>query len=145
MLATPVTSEQSFPISAQVSPVSAELQRMDTLQPLRQLDVKAVDTDLDKVVEEDADGTDDVDAEQTDEPTDTVEKISTPTITNATTGRTRFGGLKQAVTAAAANAKLNKVSMQNKMLSAAKNSTAKTTLKSAVKSALESKNLSSSV
>lgn len=145
MLATPVTSEQSFPISAQVSPVSAELQRMDTLQPLRQLDVKAVDTDLDKVVEEDADGTDDVDAEQTDEPTDTVEKISTPTITNATTGRTRFGGLKQAVTAAAANAKLNKVSVQNKMLSAAKNSTAKTTLKSAVKSALESKNLSSSV
>lgn len=145
MLATPVTSEQSFPISAQVSPVSAELQRMDTLQPLRQLDVKAVDTDLDKVVEEDADGTDNVDAEQTDEPTDTVEKISTPTITNATTGRTRFGGLKQAVTAAAANAKLNKVSVQNKMLSAAKNSTAKTTLKSAVKSALESKNLSSSV
>lgn len=145
MLATPVTSEQSFPISAQVSPVSAELQRMDTLQPLRQLDVKAVDTDLDKVVEEDADRTDDVDAEQTDEPTDTVEKISTPTITNATTGRTRFGGLKQAVTAAAANAKLNKVSVQNKMLSAAKNSTAKTTLKSAVKSALESKNLSSSV
>ena len=145
MLATPVTSEQSFPISAQVSPVSAELQRMDTLQPLRQLDVKAVDTDLDKVVEEDADRTDDVDAEQTDEPTDTVEKISTPTITNATTGRTRFGGLKQAVTAAAANAKLNKVSMQNKMLSAAENSTAKTTLKSAVKSALESKNLSSSV
>ncbi len=145
MLATPVTSEQSFPISAQVSPVSAELQRMDTLQPLRQLDVKAVDTDLDKVVEEDADGTDDADAEQTDEPTDTVEKISTPTITNATTGRTRFGGLKQAVTAAAANAKLNKVSVQNKMLSAAKNSTAKTTLKSAVKSALESKNLSSSV
>lgn len=144
MLATPVTSEQSFPISAQVSPVSAELQRMDTLQPLRQLDVKAVDTDLDKVVEEDADGTDNVDAEQTDEPTDTVEKISTPTITNATTGRTRFGGLKQAVTAAAANAKLNKVSVQNKMLSAAKNSTAKTTLKSAVKSALESKNLSSS-
>lgn len=145
MLATPVTSEQSFPISAQVSPVSAELQRMDTLQPLRQLDVKAVDTDLDKVVEEDADGTDNVDAEQTDEPTDTIEKISTPTITNATTGRTRFGGLKQAVTAAAANAKLNKVSVQNKMLSAAKNSTAKTTLKSAVKSALESKNLSSSV
>lgn len=145
MLATPVTSEQSFPISAQVSPVSAELQRMDALQPLRQLDVKAVDTDLDKVVEEDADGTDDADAEQTDEPTDTVEKISTPTITNATTGRTRFGGLKQAVTAAAANAKLNKVSVQNKMLSAAKNSTAKTTLKSAVKSALESKNLSSSV
>ena len=145
MLATPVTSEQSFPISAQVSPVSAELQRMDTLQPLRQLDVKAVDTDLDKVVEEDADGTDDADAEQTDEPTDTVEKISTPTITNATTGRTRFGGLKQAVTAAAANAKLNKVSVQNKMLSAAENSTAKTTLKSAVKSALESKNLSSSV
>ncbi len=145
MLATPVTSEQSFPISAQVSPVSAELQRMDPLQPLRQLDVKAVDTDLDKVVEEDADGTDDADAEQTDEPTDTVEKISTPTITNATTGRTRFGGLKQAVTAAAANAKLNKVSVQNKMLSAAKNSTAKTTLKSAVKSALESKNLSSSV
>lgn len=145
MLSTPVTSEQSFPISAQVSPVSAELQRMDTLQPLRQLDVKAVDTDLDKVVEEDADGTDDADAEQTDEPTDTVEKISTPTITNATTGRTRFGGLKQAVTAAAANAKLNKVSVQNKMLSAAKNSTAKTTLKSAVKSALESKNLSSSV
>lgn len=145
MLATPVTSEQSFPISAQVSPVSAELQRMDTLQPLRQLDVKAVDTDLNKVVEEDADGTDDVDAEQTDEPTDTVEKISTPTITNATTGRTRFGGLKQAVTAAAANAKLNKVSVQNKMLSAAENSTAKTTLKSAVKSALESKNLSSSV
>lgn len=145
MLATPVTSEQSFPISAQVSPVSAELQRMDTLQPLRQLDVKAVDTDLDKVVEEDADGTDDADAEQTDEPTDTVEKISTPTITNATTGRTRFGGLKQAVTAAAANAKLNKVSVQNKMLSAAKNSNAKTTLKSAVKSALESKNLSSSV
>lgn len=145
MLATPVTSEQSFPISAQVSPVSAELQRMDTLQPLRQLDVKAVDTDLDKVVEEDADGTDDADAEQTDEPTDTVEKISTPTITNATTGRTRFGGLKQAVTAVAANAKLNKVSVQNKMLSAAKNSTAKTTLKSAVKSALESKNLSSSV
>lgn len=145
MLATPVTSEQSFPISAQVSPVSAELQRMDTLQPLQQLDVKAVDTDLDKVVEEDADGTDNVDAEQTDEPTDTVEKISTPTITNATTGRTRFGGLKQAVTAAAANAKLNKVSVQNKMLSAAKNSTAKTTLKSAVKSALESKNLSSSV
>lgn len=145
MLATPVTSEQSFPISAQVSPVSAELQRMDTLQPLRQLDVKAVDTDLNKVVEEDADGTDNVDAEQTDEPTDTVEKISTPTITNATTGRTRFGGLKQAVTAAAANAKLNKVSVQNKMLSAAKNSTAKTTLKSAVKSALESKNLSSSV
>lgn len=145
MLATPVTSEQSFPISAQVSPVSAELQRMDTLQPLRQLDVKAVDTDLDKVVEEDADGTDDVDAEQTDEPTDTVEKNSTPTITNATTGRTRFGGLKQVVTAAAANAKLNKVSVQNKMLSAAKNSTAKTTLKSAVKSALESKNLSSSV
>ncbi len=145
MLATPVTSEQSFPISAQVSPVSAELQTMDALQPLRQLDVKTVDTDLDKVVEEDADGTDDVDAEQTDEPTDTVEKISTPTITNATTGRTRFGGLKQAVTAAAANAKLNKVSMQNKMLSAAKNSTAKTTLKSAVKSALESKNLSSSV
>ncbi len=145
MLATPVTSEQPFPISAQVSPVSAELQRMDTLQPLRQLDVKAVDTDLDKVVEEDADGTDDADAEQTDEPTDTVEKISTPTITNATTGRTRFGGLKQAVTAAAANAKLNKVSVQNKMLSAAKNSTAKTTLKSAVKSALESKNLSSSV
>lgn len=145
MLATPVTSEQPFPISAQVSPVSAELQRMDTLQPLRQLDVKAVDTDLDKVVEEDADGTDNVDAEQTDEPTDTVEKISTPTITNATTGRTRFGGLKQAVTAAAANAKLNKVSVQNKMLSAAKNSTAKTTLKSAVKSALESKNLSSSV
>ncbi len=145
MLATPVTSEQSFPISAQVSPVSAELQRMDTLQPLRQLDVKAVDTDLDKVVEEDADGTDEADAEQTDEPTDTVEKISTPTITNATTGRTRFGGLKQAVTAAAANAKLNKVSVQNKMLSAAKNSTAKTTLKSAVKSALESKNLSSSV
>lgn len=145
MLATPVTSEQSFPISAQVSPVSAELQRMDTLQPLRQLDVKAVDTDLDKVVEEDADRTDDVDAEQTDEPTDTVEKISTPTITNATTGRTRFGGLKQAVTAAATNAKLNKVSVQNKMLSAAKNSTAKTTLKSAVKSALESKNLSSSV
>lgn len=145
MLATPVTSEQSFPISAQVSPVSAELQRMDTLQPLRQLDVKAVDTDLDKVVEEDADGTDNVDAEQTDEPTNTVEKISTPTITNATTGRTRFGGLKQAVTAAAANAKLNKVSVQNKMLSAAKNSTAKTTLKSAVKSALESKNLSSSV
>lgn len=145
MLATPVTSEQPFPISAQVSPVSAELQRMDTLQPLQQLDVKAVDTDLDKVVEEDADGTDDVDAEQTDEPTDTVEKISTPTITNATTGRTRFGGLKQAVTAAAANAKLNKVSVQNKMLSAAKNSTAKTTLKSAVKSALESKNLSSSV
>lgn len=145
MLATPVTSGQSFPISAQVSPVSAELQRMDTLQPLRQLDVKAVDTDLDKVVEEDADGTDNVDAEQTDEPTDTVEKISTPTITNATTGRTRFGGLKQAVTAAAANAKLNKVSVQNKMLSAAKNSTAKTTLKSAVKSALESKNLSSSV
>ena len=145
MLATPVTSEQSFPISAQVSPVSAELQRMDTLQPLRQLDVKAVDTDLDKVVEEDADGTYDADAEQTDEPTDTVEKISTPTITNATTGRTRFGGLKQAVTAAAANAKLNKVSVQNKMLSAAKNSNAKTTLKSAVKSALESKNLSSSV
>ena len=145
MLATPVTSEQSFPISAQVSPVSAELQRMDTLQPLRQLDVKAVDTDLDKVVEENADGTDDADAEQTDEPTDMVEKISTPTITNATTGRTRFGGLKQAVTAAAANAKLNKVSMQNKMLSAAENSTAKTTLKSAVKSALESKNLSSSV
>lgn len=145
MLATPVTSEQSFPISAQVSPVSAELQRMDTLQPLRQLDVKAVDTDLDKVVEEDADGTDEADAEQTDEPTDTVEKISTPTITNATTGRTRFGGLKQAVTAAAVNAKLNKVSVQNKMLSAAKNSTAKTTLKSAVKSALESKNLSSSV
>lgn len=145
MLATPVTSEQPFPISAQVSPVSAELQRMDTLQPLRQLDVKAVDTDLDKVVEEDADGTDDADAEQTDEPTDTVEKISTPTITNATTGRTRFGGLKQAVTAAAANAKLNKVSVQNKMLSAAENSTAKTTLKSAVKSALESKNLSSSV
>lgn len=145
MLATPVTSEQSFSISAQVSPVSAELQRMDTLQPLRQLDVKAVDTDLDKVVEEDADGTDDADAEQTDEPTDTVEKISTPTITNATTGRTRFGGLKQAVTAAAANAKLNKVSVQNKMLSAAKNSNAKTTLKSAVKSALESKNLSSSV
>lgn len=145
MLATPVTSEQPFPISAQVSPVSAELQRMDTLQPLRQLDVKAVDTDLDKVVEEDADGTDNVDAEQTDEPTDTVEKNSTPTITNATTGRTRFGGLKQAVTAAAANAKLNKVSVQNKMLSAAKNSTAKTTLKSAVKSALESKNLSSSV
>lgn len=145
MLATPVTSEQSFPISAQVSPVSAELQRMDTLQPLRQLDVKAVDTDLDKVVEEDADGTDNVDAEQTDEPTDTVEKISTPTITNATTGRTRFGGLKQAVTAAAANAKLNKVSVQNKMLSATENSTAKTTLKSAVKSALESKNLSSSV
>ena len=145
MLATPVTSEQSFPISAQVSPVSAELQTMDALQPLRQLDVKAVDTDLDKVVEEDADGTDDADAEQTDEPTDTVEKISTPTITNATTGRTRFGSLKQAVTAAAANAKLNKVSVQNKMLSAAKNSTAKTTLKSAVKSALESKNLSSSV
>ena len=145
MLATPVTPEQSFPISAQVSPVSAELQRMDTLQPLQQLDVKVVDTDLDKVVEEDADGTDDADAEQTDEPTDTVEKISTPTITNATTGRTRFGGLKQAVTAAAANAKLNKVSVQNKMLSAAKNSTAKTTLKSAVKSALESKNLSSSV
>lgn len=145
MLATPVTSEQSFPISAQVSPVSAELQRMDTLQPLRQLDVKAVDTDLDKVVEEDADRTDDVDAEQTDEPTDTVEKISTPTITNATTGRTRFGGLKQAVTAAATNAKLNKVSVQNKMLSVAKNSTAKTTLKSAVKSALESENLSSSV
>lgn len=145
MLATPVTSEQSLRISAQVSPVSAELQRMDTLQPLRQLDAKAVDTDLNKVVEEDADGTDDVDAEQTDEPTDTVEKISTPTITNATTGRTRFGGLKQAVTAAAANAKLNKVSVQNKMLSAAKNSTAKTTLKSAVKSALESKNLSSSV
>lgn len=147
MLATPVTSEQSLRISAQVSPVSAELQTMDTLQPLQQLDVKAVDTDLDKVVEEDADGTDDVDAEQTDEPTDTVEirKISTPTITNATTGRTRFGGLKQAVTAAAANAKLNKVSVQNKMLSAAKNSTAKTTLKSAVKSALESKNLSSSV
>lgn len=147
MLATPVTSEQSLRISAQVSPVSAELQTMDTLQPLQQLDVKAVDTDLDKVVEEDADGTDDVDAEQTDEPTDTVEvrKISTPTITNATTGRTRFGGLKQAVTAAAANAKLNKVSVQNKMLSAAENSTAKTTLKSAVKSALESKNLSSSV
>ncbi len=145
MLATPVTSEQSFPISAQVSPVSAELQTMDALQPLRQLDVKAVDTDLDKVVEEDADGTDDVDAEQTDEPTDTVEKISTPTITNATTGRTRFGGLKQAVTAAAANAKLNKVSVRNKMLSAAENSTAKTTLKSAVKSALESKNLSSPV
>lgn len=145
MLATPVTSEQSLPISAQVSPVSAELQTMDTLQPLQQLDVKAVDTDLDKVVEEDADGTDDVDAEQTDEPTDTVEKISTPTITNATTGRTRFGGLKQAVTAAAANAKLNKVSVQNKMLSATENSTAKTTLKSAVKSALESKNLSSSV
>lgn len=145
MLATPVTSEQSLRISAQVSPVSAELQRMDTLQPLRQLDAKAVDTDLNKVVEEDADGTDDVDAEQTDEPTDTVEKISTPTITNATTGRTRFGGLKQAVTVAAANAKLNKVSVQNKMLSAAKNSTAKTTLKSAVKSALESKNLSSSV
>lgn len=145
MLATPVTSEQSLRISAQVSPVSAELQTMDTLQPLQQLDVKAVDTDLDKVVEEDADRTDNVDAEQTDEPTDTVEKISTPTITNATTGRTRFGGLKQAVTAAAANAKLNKVSVQNKMLSAAKNSTAKTTLKSAVKSALESKNLSSSV
>lgn len=147
MLATPVTSEQSLRISAQVSPVSAELQTMDTLQPLQQLDVKAIDTDLDKVVEEDADGTDDVDAEQTDEPTDTVEveKISTPTITNATTGRTRFGGLKQAVTAAAANAKLNKVSVQNKMLSAAENSTAKTTLKSAVKSALESKNLSSSV
>lgn len=147
MLATPITSEQSLRISAQVSPVSAELQTMDTLQPLQQLDVKAVDTDLDKVVEEDADGTDDVDAEQTDEPTDTVEveKISTPTITNATTGRTRFGGLKQAVTAAAANAKLNKVSVQNKMLSAAENSTAKTTLKSAVKSALESKNLSSSV